>query len=277
MRGMKLDVIESFVAGKSETVACEDIVVATDDHAAVVDGGTDLSGARFAGKAGGLFAAEVVADQIKGAPRDLDATSFVAQLTDALARAVRAEHGALGPDTLPPCASFVCVSVARRQVWRVGDCTAVVDGTPHYGGKLVDDAAYSFRAALTAALLAGGTPLATVLADDPGTQACRPLYDIQQNLGNQLGRWGYGVVNGTPVPDDLVEVFDLPADECEIILASDGYPEVLPTLDETERRLHDLLAADPAAVGPLWRVGKSLRPGYASMDDRSFLRLRLPA
>lgn len=274
---MSLAVIESFVAGKSPDRPCEDVVVVTDGFAAVVDGGTDMSGRLFAGKPGGLLAADTVADEIRALDPDVDVTDFVAQLAGGLRRAVSAGHGPLDPDMVWPYASVVCVSAARRQVWRVGDCHTVVDGTPHYGGKRVDDAAYTFRAAVTAALLARGTPLDTVLADDPGTRACTPLYEIQQHLANRPGPWGFGVINGEPVPPDLVDVIDLPGHDHEVILASDGYPEILPTLARSEHRLRELLAEDPTGTGPLWRIGKTLRPGYDSMDDRSWLRLAVAA
>jgi hypothetical protein len=272
-----IEVVESFAAGKSPDRSCEDVVVVTDHFAAVIDGGTDLSGRLYGGMPGGLFAARTIADEIRALEPDVGVDAFVARLAHGLRRAVTSVDGPLRPDTVWPYASVVCLSAARRQVWRVGDCHAVVDGAPHHGGKRVDDAAYAFRAAVTAALLARGTPIETVLADDPGTQASLPLYEIQQHLANRPGPWGYGVVNGDPVPPELVDVLTLPDHAHEVVLASDGYPEILATLADSERRLRELLAEDPTATGPLWRVGKSLRPGHDSMDDRAWLRLAVAA
>jgi hypothetical protein len=65
---------------------------------------------------------------------------------------------------------------------------------------------------------------------------------------------------------------------CEdVVVVTDDFAEVLPTLAESERRLRQLLAEDPTGTGPLWRIGKTLRPGYDSMDDRAWLRLSVPA
>jgi hypothetical protein len=61
----------------------------------------------------------------------------------------------------------------------------------------------------------------------------------------------------------------------DLVLASDGYPEILPTLAETEARLAELLAEDPSCVGVL-RGTKGVMAGQISFDDRAYLRLRLP-
>jgi len=55
---------------------------------------------------------------------------------------------------------------------------------------------------------------------------------------------------------------------------SDGFPDPLPTLDESETRLQEHLEIDPAAVAELWSVGKALRPGANSVDDRAYLARR---
>ncbi|MCP5026141.1 MAG: hypothetical protein GY929_07625, partial [Actinomycetia bacterium] len=61
----------------------------------------------------------------------------------------------------------------------------MIDHTPNIGTKRVDAAAYSFRAAINAALLAAGTPLNEILSNDPGSAAARPLFDLQQQLTNR--------------------------------------------------------------------------------------------
>lgn len=274
---MAVRIIESFVEGKDPEGACEDILVMSDRAVAVIDGASDESGLRLRGLAGGRFAAEVLAEAIEAGHEDADARAFADRLTQAL---VDQGHAALGRGLTNadrwPVASVIYLSVVHRQLWRIGDCNALVDSVFHDGTKLVDDAAYSFRAVVNAALMRRGTTLDEVLANDPGHAAARVLFDNQQQLANRPGRWGFGCINGKPVPTELIDVIDLP-DECEIVLASDGYPELLPTLAETEARLHELLALDPAAVDQLWTMGKSLRPGYRSIDDRAYVRFALDA
>lgn len=266
-----MSVIEQFVEGKSDDRTCEDMIIITDDFAAVVDGASDATGARFEGKTGGRLAAEVIAASILRRKADIDARSFADTLSAALAKAV----GHLPAKTRWPAAVVACVSRHRREVWRIGDCNVVVDGVEHASTFLIDDAASRFRAAVNAALLANGTPIDEILERDPGSEARRVLTDNQQYLANTVGPWGYGCINGGRVPSEFIEVFPIPDRPAEVILTSDGYPVVLPTLGETEATLARLIRDDPAAIGELWPIGKSTRPGSNAPDDRAYLRVRL--
>lgn len=267
---MGWSVVEEFVEGKSSDRACEDLITITADFAAVIDGATDETGALYDGKSGGLIAAETLGSAIESLGRDSTGRQFADEMTSSLKRTADAN----GVSTRWPSASLVCLSFARREIWRIGDCSFLVDGEPHIGTKRIDDAAYGFRAAINASLIASGTPVEEILRTDPGAGFARPLHDLQQQLSNLEGPWGFGCINGRPVPDQFVEVFPLANHVDEIVLASDGFPDLQPTLHESETRLQELLKIDPAAIAELWAVGKALRPEANSVDDRAYLRLR---
>ncbi len=118
-----------------------------------------------------------------------------------------------------------------------------------------------------------GMPVSAVRRDDPGAVAAQPIYDAMPYLVNTEGRWGYGAINGSPVPSAFIEVFELPPGPCTVILASDGFPEVRPTLGETMHRLETLQSQDPAGTDRLWMMGTALSPGDKSMVDLAYLRL----
>lgn len=92
---MGIQVLERFVEGKTDDGTCEDMIVVTDHFAAVIDGASDATGARFAGKTGGRFAAEVVAATIASLPATADARAFADVLADALTQAVEAAQASL--------------------------------------------------------------------------------------------------------------------------------------------------------------------------------------
>ncbi|MGI9603962.1 MAG: hypothetical protein ACR2QE_18920 [Acidimicrobiales bacterium] len=272
---MGIRVVEQFVEAKSDGRMSEDLVVVTDDFAAVIDGASDATGAMFAGKTGGRFGAEIVATAIAELSAADDARQFVDAISSALAAAVAATVGELGDDTRWPAAVVACASAHRREVWRVGDCNVVIGDDEHAGGKRIDAATYSFRAATNAALLAKGVPLSELVEDDPGARAMRPLVDNQQHLANTVGPWGFGCVNGQRVPDEYLEVLSVPSGPTEIIITSDGYPDVRSTLRASEARLFELVDQDPASIGELWPIGKSTKPGANAPDDRAYLRFIL--
>lgn len=59
----------------------------------------------------------------------------------------------------------------------------------------------------------------------------------------------------------------------EVVLTSDGYPVVLPTLRESEAALARLVRDNPAAIGELWAIDKSARAGSNASGDRAYLRI----
>ena len=62
---MGIVVVESFVEGKDQRRVCEDVIVTSDDFAAVIDGASDETGVQYAGKTGGRFAADAIAMAIE--------------------------------------------------------------------------------------------------------------------------------------------------------------------------------------------------------------------
>jgi len=92
--------------------------------------------------------------------------------------------------------------------------------------------------------------------------------------GPDAGPCWYPALDGFPVPEEAIRVVPLGREDREVVLASDGYPVLHPTLEESEAALHFLLESDPM----LFRVHRSTK-GRAldadSFDDRAYLRLSL--
>ncbi|WP_433727118.1 hypothetical protein ACQP2Y_11540 [Actinoplanes sp. CA-051413] len=267
-------VVETFVAGKAgDPQLCEDAVIVTEGHAAIVDGATDITGQGYGMPAvtGGRWAMAACVSAITTLPEDADVESATLRLTSTLAERIDPEL----PAHLRPSASVTIYSRRRRQVWQIGDVGFSYAGMPAGVGrprKPLDRIAAEFRAAVIAAEIAiGGLDLAV---SDPGRAAARVLISRQGALRNTIGPYGFAAIDGRPVPSSLIVVHDVPAHVDELVLASDGYPVILPTLAETEARLAELLAEDPYCIGPL-RGTKGVMAGQTSFDDRSYLHLRL--
>jgi len=266
-----MDIVERHVVGKHPDPArCEDIVVTTDHLVAVIDGATDKSGRAFHSDGrpvtGGRFAALQIAAILREMKPGMCAEAAVASITEQLDAAVQAQAGEL-PDHDRPCASAVVYDAANEQVWRVGDCSVRIDGVVHIGAKRIDTITSEFRAAYFATLDEHDHET------DPGREVILPLLRRQAALANRPGEFGYGVINGTPVPEQFIEVFPVPPTTRELVLASDGYPTLPATLACAEDDLAARLAADPCCVGQL-RSTKGLTPGARSFDDRAWVRLR---
>ena len=73
----------------------------------------------------------------------------------------------------------------------------------------------------------------------------------------------YSVIDGFPIARQHVRIIPLDFRPWEIVLASDGYPILRPTLAESEEELQKLREED-----------KAFHPDFNSFDDRSYIRLK---
>ena len=248
-------------------------------HVAVIDGVTDKSGLRYewAGEAvsSGRFASCVVAGAVAlldAASETWNAVEAVSFISDRLDRAVLAQQPDISRRHRPAC-SLVVYSASRREVWAVGDCSWSVDGVQRRGGKQIDDITADLRAAITQAHLDDGWSVQGVAEADPGRAAIQGLLQHQAMFSNRLHPLGYGAVNGTPVPDAYVDVHQV-ADTGVLTLTTDGYPAILESRRASDRRLRELIGADPLCIGPL-RGPKAAPHGGDAYDDRTWVSLRL--
>jgi len=83
---------------------------------------------------------------------------------------------------------------------------------------------------------------------------------------------GFGAIDGQDVPQRFIEIIPVKPGE-EVVLATDGYPQLLPTLRETEEALAQDLLRDPLRIGQ-HKATKAVAPGQTSFDDRAFLRFK---
>ena len=266
-----MEVVEQSVVGKSsDATRCEDLLVVTEHLVAVIDGSTDVAGILVRSGSDkitpGRFAALTIADVLKKSDPEQDPVTTVAHISEALYEATKAAANQDGCGL--PAASIVVFNSELRVVWRVGDCPFRIDSNLHNKQKRIDEVASSFRAAVIAASTEKHE------TRDLGREALLPLLRIQGLQANKAGEFGYGRIDGRPVPLDFIEMYDVPAAAREVVLASDGYPTLPSTLAKAEEELADRLAKDPSCTG-LLRGTKGLEPGQNSFDDRAWVRIVL--
>jgi len=269
-----LEIVESLVVGKQGVEAlCEDGIVSTPQFVAVVDGATTERGHEIAGRSPGRFAMETLTEAIRGLDPDAGAAFAVRELSRALADAL-ARHG-IQPGALAS-ACILIVSGRRREVWRVGNSSFVIDGTEYpQHWSLVDIPSRMRSAYLQALLRAGATTVEAVADHDPGAELIAPLLRIERVFRNRpdAGDLVYAAIDGREVPEALIERVALRAG-AEVVFLSDGYPVLAPTLAEAEAYLERSLAEDPLRIDRHPEV-RGVSRGYVSYDDRSYVRFRV--
>lgn len=268
-----MKIIEKFICGKKDDPAlCEDIIVITADFCAVIDGATTKRAPQVAGKAAGRFAAETVAAGIADFPPDITGKAAIDRLSDILREKGSAALAQSAGAAEKPSCCLAIYSKARREIWRLGDIGILINGRPDMAPKAIDDIASTARAAMIQALLLEGETIETLQAHDKARDFILPLLEKQHLFANldEAGFFGYGVLNGDRVPEHYVDIISVPAG-AEIVIASDGYPVLQPSLAESEDLLRQVIAEDPLLCRQHLST-KGRQAGQVSFDDRSYLR-----
>jgi hypothetical protein len=262
---MQIVVAESRCVSKAPDSAGADRLLTTDGLWGVVDGST-AKGPEVASAPNGAELADIVETAVHDIPIDAGATQAIDILTRAIA-------GRAAPDYLHS-ASIVLYSGFRNEIWLVGSGGFCVDGRSVTISPAHEIAAARVRAAYLTTRLREGDDLAQLRTSDPGRELILGLLRKEHYLRNvdEAGDYYFGALDGRAVPNRHILVHKLSADAHDVMLVTDGYPVVHPSLEECEASLAELLANDPLLIGSHPQT-KSARPGDRSFDDRALIRL----
>lgn len=277
-----MKVIESKIEGKKSPESCEDGLVVTADFIAVIDGSTsktphhlspDMKNGRYAM----VLISEYIQHELKP---ESTVEDFCEGVTSYMYNKVYRQQGIEEQMQAHPeerlTASAILYSKAKNEVWMVGDCQAIIDGKLYENNKPFEAIVARRRVEL---IRQGFTP-------QEARKTIEPLF-IQAMLEGQNKT--YTVIDGFPIyqkgmkvvslnaPQKNVEtdVADsLPLPTKEIVLASDGYPFLKPTLTESEEALAHLLAYDPQCTHEFIAT-KGIVVGNKSFDDRTYIRFQI--
>lgn len=293
-----MKIIESSIIGKKSPEACEDGMVVTDDFIAVIDGSTsktpkhlnpDMKNGRYAM----MLISEYIREELKA---DASVDDFCQGVTAYIYNKVYEKLGVEERLKEHPeerlTASAILYSRTRNEVWMVGDCQAIIDGKLYENGKPYEEKIARKRVEL----------IAQGLSPAEARKQIEPLL-IKAMLSGQ--NQTYTVIDGFPIYREGVKVVSvsdsssvqgsvsssdsssvqdpvscsgsasasdtIPSSSSEIVLASDGYPFLKPTLAASEAALAEQIANDPQNIRSFIAT-KGIVEGNKSFDDRTYIR-----
>ena len=247
----------------------------------MIDGSTSKATRQWSRRmSNGRYAMTIVSRLIRKMPSDTSCHQFCVHATKAIrdvylpswkltGRQATAELLATHPEERL-CASAIIYSNRRREIWLVGDCQCLIgdelcDNSKPYEQKLAE-----LRAQKVKELLAEGKTPDEILSDDQARAAIIP--QMLREMQNQNKT--YAVIDGFPIPETHVPVIALDFRPWEIVLASDGYPFLCPTLAASEAKLDEQRRNDPLNIGD-FKATKGFTPGFNSFDDRTYVRFQV--
>ena len=257
-----MTITEQFICGKHTADDCEDGIVVSNDFAAVIDGSTSKTPTRLdPSMKNGRFAIILISEYIKQMPANYTMYDFCRGITLRIAEEYNkrsiAERMAEHPEERLT-ASAIVYSNCRKEVWMVGDCQAIIDGTYYDNSKPHEQEIAMQRATL---IRKGMSPKDARRAIEP--QLIKAMLEGQNRQ--------YAVIDGTPIYMPGTRIVKA---SHSVVLASDGYPTLLPTLSESEEALSQHLTEDPQNIGDFVAT-KGLVEGNISFDDRAYIKLTL--
>lgn len=264
-----MNIIEQLVVAKNPKKKSEDGIVVTDHFIAVIDGSTSKATHQYSlFRSNGRLAMETVSKCIRKTEKTISCHQFCQLATKAIARHYRksrlpylAEH----PEERIT-ASCVVFSRVRREIWMIGDCQCLIGGEYFDNPKPYEQELAERRAAI---IRESPLPHDHFLTDDTARAAIIPRMIETMKQQNKT----YSVVDGFPIPEDKVRVLTLDFQPWEIVLASDGYPFLEPTLEASEARLARQRTEDPLNI-EAFKATKAFAEGFNSFDDRAYIRFK---
>ncbi len=212
---------------------------------------------------------ELIANYLRKAPKDISCHQFCLGVSRRIARKYKKsklQHLLEHPEERLT-ASCIVYSRLRREIWMLGDCQCLVGGNYFDNPKPYEQELAERRAAI---IMSSTEPHQHFLENDTARAAIIP--EMLKTMKNQNKT--YAVVDGFPIPEQFVRVLSLNFDPWEIVLASDGYPFLEPTLEASEEKLRCQHETDPLNIGA-FKATKAFSKGNNSFDDRAYIRFRV--
>ena len=287
-----MKVIESSIIGKKSPEACEDGMVVTDDFIAVIDGSTsktpkhlnpDMKNGRYAM----MLISEYIREELKA---DASVDDFCQGVSAYIYNKVYEKLGVEERLKEHPeerlTASAILYSRTRNEVWMVGDCQAIIDGKLYENGKpyeqeiarkrveLIEqglspaEARKQIEPLLIEAMLSGQNQTYTVIDGFPIYREGVKVVSVSDSCSVQDS---VPVSDSVPCSDSVSASGTFFVSSSEIILESDGYPFLEPTLAASEAALAEQIANDPQNIHSFIAT-KGIVEGNKSFDDRTYIR-----
>ena len=266
-----MEIIERFIKGKKDN-KCDDGLFINDNFIVVIDGVTSKGKILWDGKQSGEFAKEIICNELENMNIEIDAYSAIDQLNNAIKKSYGDKYEIAKKHVEEKIAATIIIySKFRNEIWIFGDCQCLVNGKYYSNPKIIDKILSEVRSLYIDLELLNGKTKEEISSDDKGREYILPLIkETIKYANNYNSEYGYNVLNGFEIDSKKCVIVKVNNND-EIVLASDGYPNLKGTLKESEEGLKEIIEKDPLCIN-LFKATKGLVSGNNSFDDRTYIR-----
>ena len=263
---------EKFLMSKSGDVGfCGDAIVDTEDFVAVIDGATPKGTRLWNGMKGDVFISRLIKQTIETMDCSLSAEEAI-DLINSKVRDSYTENDLVFEEmpieeTLQ--ASLIIYSVRHHEVWCFGDCRLRINRRDYNNIKKLDSLMSDLRAFFVELQMIRGNYSYDPNEEDYGRACILPYLKEQNIFANTEYSFGYDVINGGKINLANVRKYAVQSGD-RVVIASDGYPKLFDSLEDTEMYLEKCIREDPECLYSL-RGTKGIYYGNSSYDDRAFV------
>lgn len=273
-----MELIESFILGKKDLENCEDNIFLGSNYAAIIDGATSSGHIKIENKKGGKFLSDKIKEILEKIDDEkLESSNLIDRINQEIIKSYEDNFINHKIKSSLPSASAVIYNSFYREIIFVGDCQALLiknngEIITSSGDRKVDEFNSAIRSKLIKMHQFKNKLEIKTEEEDIGKKYIKELIQLQTIYENTVGHeFSYSTLNGFT---KSIKIKKVESDVEYLVLSSDGYPILKPTLKETEEELKQLLIDDPLMIEKHMST-KGFYGDGNSFDDRAYLKIKL--
>ena len=267
-------IIENFLESKYDDISlCEDGIFHNENFIAVIDGVTPKGKIKWNGQTSGFHAKEVI---LKGLA-ELSGKETAPEALGCLNSLLYKEYGDRSsffydnPEERLQ-ATLVIYNIYHREIWCFGDCQFIINDEVFVNEMRIDILLAELRSVYLQLEIRRGKTIQELCENDPSHNIILPILKNQFLFSNCDCEYGFSVLDGFCSDYSKAVIKKIPPNSL-LVLASDGYPKLMPTLELSEAELDAVKRDDPLCISK-FKSTRGFTDGKKSLDDRAYIRFR---
>ena len=267
--------IEQSIIGKQFQANCEDGLFISEKIIAVVDGGSPKGKIKWEkNKTSGWFAKELILKALKKIDPSWTNKKILEYINSYLRKEYRKNETFFYKNPEEQLqAGIVFYNDTRKEIVSYGDCPILINNELYDHSKFIDIISTGLRSFYLHLDDLGVLNKDLKNREEYSKNIILDFLTKQSFFSNLNQPFGFPVINGLKLNHKLTVTHKVKSKDM-IVLASDGYIKLMPSLKESEKILKKYLSKDPECYKTFFST-KGVKKGNKSFDDRTYIRFQI--